>query len=150
MTQPCRITTFPPEIVGILESSNRSTIDSAFYLLNKNVLADYLRMYERVMNAQLLWEDFDKERKLIFRHENTVEEDIDQKLRIANEGLSRGVLTVNDWRRAMGYEIDERGGDVYLRSMATMEVPFDSEAGGTSQKPRKSLHRKRWNFQMGK
>ena len=117
----------PPEIVGILESSNRSTIDSAFYLLNKNVLADYLRMYERVMNAQLLWEDFDKERKLIFRHENTIEEDIDQKLRIANEGLSRGVLTVNDWRRAMGYEIDERGGDVYLRSMATMEVPFDSE-----------------------
>lgn len=117
----------PPEIVGILESSNRSTIDSAFYLLNKNVLADYLRMYERVMNAQLLWEDFDRERKLIFRHENTVEEDIEQKLKIANEGLSRGVLTVNDWRRAMGYEIDERGGDVYLRSMATIEVPFDSE-----------------------
>lgn len=117
----------PPEIVGILESSNRSTIDSAFYLLNKNVLADYLRMYERVMNTQLLWEDFDKERALILRHENTVEEDIDQKLKIANEGLSRGTLTVNDWRRAMGYEIDERGGDVYLRSMATMEIPFNSE-----------------------
>ena len=117
----------PPEIVGILESSNRSTIDSAFYLLNKNVLADYLRMYERVMNQQLLWEDFDKERVLILRHENTVEEDIAQKLQIANEGLSRGTLTVNDWRRAMGYEIDEKGGDVYLRSMATMEIPFNSE-----------------------
>ena len=117
----------PPEIVGILESSNRSTIDSAFYLLNKNVLADYLRMYERVMNQQLLWEDFDKERVLILRHENTVEEDIAQKLQIVNEGLSRGTLTVNDWRRAMGYEIDEKGGDVYLRSMATMENPFNSE-----------------------
>ena len=117
----------PPEIVGILESSNRSTIDSAFYLLNKNVLADYLRMFERVMNCQLLWEDFDKERVLVLRHENTVEEDIAQKLQIANEGLSRGTLTVNDWRRAMGYEIDEKGGDVYLRSMATMEIPFNSE-----------------------
>ena len=117
----------PPEIVGILESSNRSTIDSAFYLLNKNVLADYLRMYERVMNQQLLWEDFDKERVLILRHENTVEEDIAQKLQIVNEGLSRGTLTVNDWRRAMGYEIDEKGGDVYLRGLATMEVPFNSE-----------------------
>ena len=117
----------PPEIVGILESSNRSTIDSAFYLLNKNVLADDLRMFERVMNNQLLWEDFDPERTLILRHENTVEEDIAQKLQIANEGLSRGTLTVNDWRRAMGYEIDEKGGDVYLRSMATMEVPFNSE-----------------------
>lgn len=117
----------PPEIVGILESSNRSTIDSAFYLLNKNVLADYLRMYERVMNNQLLWEDFDRERVLILRHENTVEEDIAQKLQIVNEGLTRGTLTVNDWRRAMGYEIDERGGDVYLRGLATMEVPFNSE-----------------------
>lgn len=117
----------PPEIMGILENSNRSTIDSAFYLLNKNVLSDYLRMYERVMNNQLLWEDFDKERKLIFRHENTIEEDMDMKLRIANDGLSRGVLTVNDWRRAMGYEIDERGGDVYLRSFGLSEIPFNSE-----------------------
>ena len=29
-------------------NSNRSTIDSAEYLLNKNVLADDLRMFERV------------------------------------------------------------------------------------------------------
>lgn len=117
----------PPEIVGILESSNRSTIDSAFYLLNKNVLADYLRMYERVMNTQLLWEDFDTDRVYTLHHENTIEEDIEQKLRIANEGLTRGTLTVNDWRRAMGYEVDEKGGDVYLRSMGIEEVKFNSE-----------------------
>lgn len=117
----------PPEIMGILENSNRSTIDSAFYLLNKNVLSDYLRMFERVMNTQLLWEDFDKEHKFILHHENTIEEDMDMKLRVANDGLSRGVLTVNDWRRAMGYEIDERGGDVYLRSFGQSEVPFNSE-----------------------
>lgn len=117
----------PPEIMGILENSNRSTIDASFYLLNKNVLSDYLRAYERVINTQLLWEDFDTERKLVLHHENTIEEDINQKLQIANEGLSRGALTVNDWRRAMGYEIDEKGGDVYLRSMAQMDIPFNSE-----------------------
>lgn len=117
----------PPEIFGILENSNRSTIDSAFYLLNKNVLADDLRMFERVMNTQLLWEDFDRSRELCFKHENTIEEDITQKLQIANDGLSRGVLTVNDWRIAMGFERDEHGGDVYLRGMTTEEVPFDSQ-----------------------
>jgi len=117
----------PPEIMGILENSNRSTIDSAFYLLNKNVLADYLRMYERVMNTQLLWEDFDKERRLIFAHENTVEEDVEQKLRIANEGLSRGVLTRNEWRVAMGYEPDEKNGDVYLMGFSTVEQPQNYE-----------------------
>jgi HK97 family phage portal protein len=117
----------PPEIMGILQNSNRSTIDSAYYLLNKNVLADYLRMYERTMNTQLLWEDYDTDRKLMFRHENNIEEDIAQKLQIANSGVSAGTLTVNDWRVAMGFEKDERSGDVYLRSMATMEVPFNSE-----------------------
>lgn len=117
----------PPEILGILQNSNRSTIDSAEYLLNKNVLADDLRMFERVINTQLLWEDFDKERKLILHHENNIAEDIAQKLQIANDGLSRGVLTVNDWRIAMGYEADERGGDVYLRGFGQVEVPFNSE-----------------------
>ena len=117
----------PPEIVGIIENSNRATIDSAFYLLNKNVLSDYLRMFERVINSQLLWEDFDKEKKLYLHHENTIEEDVDLKLRIANDGLARGVLTVNDWRTAMGYEKDERGGDVYLRSFSQIEKPFNSE-----------------------
>jgi hypothetical protein len=117
----------PPEIMGILENSNRSTIDSAFYLLNKNVLSDYLRMYERVLNTQLLWEDYDKEKKLILRHENTIEEDVDQKLRIANEGLSRGVLTRNEWRIAMGFEPDEKNGDVYLMGFSTIEQPQNHE-----------------------
>lgn len=117
----------PPEIFGILQNSNRSTIDSAFYLLNKNVLADYLRMYERTMNSQLLWEDYDPEHKLIFHHENNIEEDMDFKLRVANDGLSRGTLTVNDWRKAMGFEPDERSGDVYLRSFSQVEVPYNSE-----------------------
>ena len=116
----------PPEIMGILENSNRSTIDSAFYLLNKNVLSDPLRMYERVMNTQLLWEDFDKEKKLVLHHENTVEEDMEMKLRIADEGLSRGVLTRNEWRIAMGYQPDERNGDVYLMGYSTVEQQQNS------------------------
>ena len=117
----------PPEIMGILENSNRSTIDSAFYLLNKNVLSDYLKMFERVINAQLLWEDFDKEQRFILVHENIVPEDIDQKLKIANEGLSRGVITRNEWRIAMGYEPDEKNGDVYLMGFSTIEQPQNHE-----------------------
>jgi hypothetical protein len=84
-------------------------------------------MYERVLNTQLLWEDYDKEKKLILRHENTIEEDVDQKLRIANEGLSRGVLTRNEWRIAMGFEPDEKNGDVYLMGFSTIEQPQNHE-----------------------
>lgn len=117
----------PPEIMGILQNSNRSTIDSAEYLLNKNVLADRLRMFERVINSQLLWEDFDKEQEFILHHENNISEDVEQKLKILNDGLSRGVLTVNDWRIGMGFEADEKGGDVYLRGFGQVEQPFNSE-----------------------
>ena len=117
----------PPEIMGILQNSNRSTIDSAEYLLNKNVLSDRLRMFERVINSQLLWEEFDKEQVLILHHENNISEDIAQKLQILNDGLSRGVLTVNDWRIGMGFEADEKGGDVYLRGFGQVEQPFNSE-----------------------
>ena len=117
----------PPEIMGILQNSNRSTIDSAEYLLNKNVLSDRLRMFERVINSQLLWEEFDKEQVLILHHENNISEDVAQKLQILNDGLSRGVLTVNDWRIGMGFEADEKGGDVYLRGFGQVEQPFNSE-----------------------
>jgi len=117
----------PPEIMGILQNSNRSTIDDAEYFLNKNVLADRLKMFERVINSQLLWEDYDTARTLILKHENNITEDIDQKLQILNDGLSRGVLTVNDWRVGMGFEKDEKGGDVYLRSFGQVEQPFNSE-----------------------
>ena len=117
----------PPEIMGILQNSNRSTIDDAEYFLNKNVLADRLRMFERVINSQLLWEDYDTTRTLILKHENNITEDINQKLQILNDGLSRGVLTVNDWRVGMGFEKDEKGGDVYLRSFGQVEQPFNSE-----------------------
>ena len=117
----------PPEIMGILQNSNRSTIDSAEYLLNKNVLADYLRMFERVINSQFWGEEFDKEQVLILHHENNISEDIEQKLKILNDGLSRGVLTVNDWRIGMGFEADEKGGDVYLRGFGQFEQPFNSE-----------------------
>ena len=117
----------PPEIRGILENSNRSTIDSAFYLLNKNVLSDYLRMFERVINTQLLWIDFDKTRTLLVHHENTVEEDINQKLQIVNAGLNQGAITRNEWRTAMGFERDEHAGDVYLTNYSTIERKQDSE-----------------------
>ena len=117
----------PPEVMGILQNSNRSTIDDAEYFLNKNVLADRLQMFERVINIQLLWEDFDKGRTLILKHENNITEDVEQKLQILNDGLSRGVLTVNDWRVGMGFEADEKGGDVYLRSFGQVEQPFNSE-----------------------
>ncbi|HUX80304.1 MAG TPA: phage portal protein, partial [Alphaproteobacteria bacterium] len=48
----------PPELMGILESSNRSTISAAYYLYSKNVLRKKLQFIADVLNLQLI-SDFD-------------------------------------------------------------------------------------------
>jgi len=81
----------PPEIAGILENSNRSTIDAAFYLLTKNVLAPELAALDATITRQLIASDYDD--RLIYRHKNITPEDEAFKLQKVNEGASRGMLT---------------------------------------------------------
>ena len=67
----------PPEVFGIIENSNRATIDASYYLTQKNVIIPRIRFFERVLNNQLLNEYDD----LICRHKIKVIEDDDLNLR---------------------------------------------------------------------
>jgi len=101
----------PPEMFGIIENSNRSTIDAAYYLFAKNVISRRLGFYERVITRQLIAPDFDA--RLVVRFDFEVPEDEEFRLKKVNEGLARGALTRADWKLAMGYPV-EAGDDVYL------------------------------------
>lgn len=101
----------PPEIMGNVENSNRSTIDSAFYLYSKNVVSRHLRRWEGVINRQLCTQ-FPGNQIVKFR--NVVPEDEAFKLQRANEGLSRGAITVNEWRKENGLK-EVSDGEGYLR-----------------------------------
>lgn len=79
----------PPELFGIVENSNRATIDSSLYLAQKNVIIPRLRFFERVINNQLLNEYDD----LICLHKVRVIEDDDLKLRIYQFGVQNGCIT---------------------------------------------------------
>ena len=79
----------PPELFGIVENSNRATIDSSLYLAQKNVIIPRLRFFERVLNNQLLNEYDD----LICLHKVRVIEDDDLKLRIYQFGVQNGCIT---------------------------------------------------------
>lgn len=83
----------PPEILGRIENSNRSTIDSAFYLYNKNVLSYEYGFIERVLTRQLISTDFD--RNLLFRFDPEIPEDEDHKLQVLSAGLTGGVVQVH-------------------------------------------------------
>ncbi|MFA5385784.1 MAG: phage portal protein [Eubacteriales bacterium] len=102
----------PPELFGILENSNRSTIDAAYYLYTKNVLRKELKFIDDVLNIQLIPE---LDSSVIFEHDNVVPEDDEFKLKRATEGLKNGALTVNKWLQENGYDqIGDKGEALYV------------------------------------
>ena len=113
----------PPEIMGNVENSNRSTIDSAFYLYSKNVVSRHLARWEKIINRQLCSQFSGNQ---IIKFANVVPEDEQFKLTKANEGLSRGAITVNEWRDANGLKA-QPDGEVYLRGLAMQAIPVGTK-----------------------
>lgn len=102
----------PPELFGDVKNSNRSTIDSAYYLFTKNVLRKELSFLTDVLNLQLI-PDFSED--IYFEFDNVVPEDAEFELKKSTEGLKYGALSVNQWLRTNGYEeIGEKGEVVYV------------------------------------
>jgi HK97 family phage portal protein len=102
----------PPELFGILENSNRSTIDAAYYLYTKNVLRKELKFIDDTINKQLT-PDFGT--NIYVQHDNVVPEDKEFELQRHNDGLKWGGLTVDEWRISNGYDPlpDDRGQILY-------------------------------------
>jgi HK97 family phage portal protein len=109
----------PPEIMGNVENSNRSTIDSAFYLYSKNVVTRHLCRWEKIINRQLC-PKFPGNQVIKFK--SIVPEDEAFKLQRANEGLSRGALKINEWRKECGYD-EAPDGDGWLRPLGLQFIP---------------------------
>jgi len=103
----------PPEIFGILESSNRSTIDSAFYLFAMLVLVPRLEFFRANLQEFLIpeWDD-----RLILDYVSPVPEDREFALKTA--GQAPWTLLVDEWREMQGKPpIENGGGKVFM-------VPF--------------------------
>lgn len=88
----------PPEVFGIVENSNRATIDASYYLTQKNVIVPRLKFFERVLNAQLLFEYDD----IICRHNIKIIEDEDLNLRIYSFGVQNGCITKEQYCEKFG------------------------------------------------
>lgn len=113
----------PPELFGDSKNSNRATIESADYLYKKNVVSRRLRRWEMIYNRQLC-PQFPGDQ--IVKFHDVVPEDTAFKLQKANEGLSRGAITVNEWRKDNGLKESEDG-NVYLRPLGLQVVPVGSK-----------------------
>ena len=109
----------PPEIMGIIENSNRATIDSSFYLFAKNVVKPELEWFERVINRQLC-PDFDID--LCGKHDFEIAEDEELKLRVYQFGVQNGAITVEQYCEAFGINPDVKDGH-YILPMGVNRVP---------------------------
>lgn len=93
----------PPECVGDVTNSNRSTIDAADYLQQKkNVLPQLISMAEWVnLFVVPLYPDA---QNLLLLHENPVEEGTEMRHQMLNDGLRAGSVMVDEWRE--GHDMD--------------------------------------------
>ena len=108
----------PPEIFGILENSNRSTIDAADYMFNKNVIADLLCAIERAINRQLVVPNYGA--GIVVKHNHIIAEDEEMALKVYSDGLAKGVVLVNEWRTRFKLPVLP-GQDVFLRTFSIVE-----------------------------
>lgn len=87
----------PPEILGVLEHSNRSTIDAASYLMARFVVEPRLEFQRQVLQARLVPE-YDE--RLMLEYVSPVDEDRDEQ----EKAIERApwALSVDEHRRRMG------------------------------------------------
>ena len=113
----------PPEILGIIEHSNRATVTAADYLFSRWVLVPRLELQRSVMQEHLVT-DFDE--RLILDYESPVEEDAERQLAAAK--VAPWALTVDEWRVLQGEEpLSDGAGQVHM--VPQNLVPMRSLAG---------------------
>ena len=106
----------PPEILGILENSNRATIDAADYLWSRWSLQPRLELLRTEMQERLV-PQFDE--RLILDYVSPVPADREFALKAAT--AAPWSITRNDWREMQGLERDPKGDRYYVPVMLLPE-----------------------------
>lgn len=100
----------PPETLGILNSSNRATIEAADYLFARWVLVPRLEFLRAVLQERLIPEYDDR---LILDYESPVAEDKEHQLKVAE--AAPWARTVDEWREMQGLPpLDDDRGRVHM------------------------------------
>lgn len=103
----------PPEILGVLESSNRATIDAADYLMSRYVIEPRLEFLRSVLQERFAPE-YDE--RLIVEFVSPVQDDRAGQLEAAK--AMPGALSVDEWRKLSGHQPmeDEDAGALHFVS----------------------------------
>ncbi len=125
----------PPEILGIIENSNRSTIDAADYLYSKYVLVPRLEFLRIMLQINLI-EKYDP--RLILDYVSPVMEDSEFRLKVRQARPE--AWSVNEWREFGGSASIDDAGEIYIVPFSTTAVEsledlVDAGGGESSDEP---------------
>jgi len=109
----------PPEVLGIIESSNRATIDAADYLFAKHVVEPRLEFFRAYLQTHLV-PMYDE--RLVLGYESPVEENADYQLEVAK--AAPWALAMDEWRCMAGLDpLPDDRGQVHLLKLNEQLVP---------------------------
>jgi HK97 family phage portal protein len=122
----------PPEILGILQASNRATIDAADLFFSRYTLKPRLDFLQEVFNKQLM-PRFDDTGTVVMKFINPTQKDKETILKAAR--FMPSALSINDWRELMEFDpLDGDEGDCYLVPL-NMQVLSKLKGGVTEAGP---------------
>ncbi len=120
----------PPEVLGIVENSNRATATLAKTLYAENILTIRLAARQNTINELLLpWFGDD----LVYEYEDIIPQDAEFQLKKAQDGVTSCAITINGWREANGEETVPWG-DAILMPLSSMLTPV-SELTSNARDP---------------
>jgi hypothetical protein len=121
----------PPEIFGIIENSNRSTIDAADYIYAKHVLTPRLEFMRMMMQVQIV-DRFDD--RLVLDYVSPVEENLDYELDVMR--AQPAAFTVDEWRQqAHKAPFNDAIGKGHIAPMNTQYAATLADLGASPEPP---------------
>lgn len=127
----------PPEVMGIIENSNRATIDGADYFFTKYVIEPRLEEQREILQQRLIPEYDDR---LVVDYVSPVQEDKDFQLKAMQANPS--MFTVDEWREMAGHPEKEDGsGKVHMVTFNLLpterldEIEAPDAGGGEGNTP---------------
>jgi hypothetical protein len=112
----------PPEIMGVIENSNRSTIDGAFYGYHKLVVLPRAEFWRSELQQKVV-PDYDP--RLILDYDDPVQED--QEFTLKTYTAKPSTITVDEWRKLQKLPPigDGKGGELRFQAInETLEDGF--------------------------
>ena len=112
----------PPEIMGIVENSNKATVIAAEHIYAKQVRMPILHLQELLINTYLL-PLYPNSERMKFEFDNIVPDDVELTLSVLKEAREASSITVNEWRTRMGFPLIKSDyGNMMLGSVIPAEA----------------------------